>query len=135
MRIPSELRLVSWLFVSLGLIAGYQILVALSHGNLRIDFNLLGLFIGFGLMRLSVGWRKCAIIFTCLYLIGIPIAAVLIMNSQGPISLKILAVPAGHTTKEMALLLCLPFFLLAMWTYHVLNRSDVRGLFNAAWRG
>lgn len=128
-HIPASLKAVAILFILGGIYAVIDIIVAIEHSRISINFNVLGLFIGPGLLALRRGWRTCALVFTWIAIIGIPIIALLFISVPGPLDFKIFGQVIGHTTKGFGLLLAGIIFVVALWQYHVLTRPDVKELF------
>ena len=130
--IPTSLRVVALLFILCGVLSLIQVIGSLMNGNLNINFGVLGLFIGPGLLRLSQGWRTCALVFLWIAIIGMPILAILFMTASGPLDFKVFGQKAGHGSKELVILLACLMFILAAWQYRVLTRPDVRRLFGVS---
>jgi len=126
---PSSLKIVAVLFIFGGVCSAIEVVVSLMHSHININFGLLGLFIGPGLLRFSRGWRTCALVFLWIAMIGIPIIALLFMASQGPLDFKVFGQKVGHISKELGLAIAVIMFLLSFWQYLVLTRPDVRTLF------
>jgi hypothetical protein len=127
--IPASLRVVAFLFILGGVFSLIEVIVSLMHSYININFGVLGLFIGPGLLRLSRGWRTCALVLLWIAMIGIAIVAVLFMTISGPLDFKLFGQKVGHASKELGLVLAAVVFALALWQYRVLTRSDVRRLF------
>ena len=92
MRIPTDLKIVAYLFLLHGIAALVKIVIAMQRANIRIDFGLLCIFAGLGLLRLSTGWWKFAKIYTLLHVVGLPVA-ILLLTGNGQLTLSILTVP------------------------------------------
>ena len=127
--IPTSLRVVSFLFILGGVLSTIEVIGSLMLGNLNINFGVLALFIGPGLLRLSQGWRTCALVFLWIAIIAIPIIAILFMTTSGPLDVKLFGQKVGRAPKELGISLAGLMFLLAVWEYRVLTRPDVRRLF------
>ena len=127
--IPTSLKVVAFLFILGGVCALIEVLVSLLHAHVSINFGVLGLFIGPGLLRLSRGWRTCALVFLWLAMIGIPIAAVLFLTASGSVDFTLFGQKAGNAPRELGLVIAALAFVLAVWEYRVLTRPDVRRLF------
>ncbi len=127
--IPISLKVVAFLFILSGLFSLIEIVVSLLHSHLNLNFGVLGLFIGPGLLRLSRGWRTCGLVFLWIAMIGSPIIALLFMTVSGPLDFTLFGQQAGHVSKEFGMVLAALAFALAVWQYRVLTRTDVRRLF------
>jgi len=128
-RIPASLKVVAGLFILGGVCAAIEVVVSLMHGHVSINLGILGIFIGPGLLRLSRGWRTCALVFLWIALIGIPIIAILMTGHSGPLNLKVFGQTVGHAPKALGLMIAVASFLLALWQYRVLTKLQVRQLF------
>jgi hypothetical protein len=127
--IPTSLKIVAALFLLGGICSAIEVLVSLLHGHISINFGVLGLFIGPGLLRLSPGWRTCALVFLWLGMIVVPIAAVLFMTASGPAEFTLFGQKVGPAPKGLGVVIAALAFGLAVWQYRVLTRPDVRRLF------
>ena len=127
--IPTELKVVAALFILSGIWSAIEVLVSLMHAHVNINFGVLGVLIGPGLLRLSRGWRTCALVLLWIALIGAPLIAVLFMLQHGPLDFSVFGQKVGHAPKELGLAMAAIVFLLAVWQYRVLTRADVRELF------
>ncbi len=75
-NIPTPLSVVSYLFLLMGIMSVAEIIGELTSGSFRFDFGVLGIGIFFGLRRYSAGWRRCALWFIWLGMIGLAVAFV-----------------------------------------------------------
>ena len=128
-EIPVALKVVAVLFILGGICAVIEVVVALMHGRLNINFGVLCLFVGPGLLALKRGWRTCALVFLWIGMIGVPAAAVLMLGRSGPLDFMVFGQKVGHISSGPALIIAAVAFLLSLWQYRVLIRDDVRELF------
>jgi len=126
---PTSLKIVAGLFILYGVCSAVDVVVSLVLGNLTINLNVLAFFIGLGLLRFSRGWRTCALVVLWIYLIGLPIIALLIMLHHGPLDLNLAGQKVGHVSKGLSLGIAAVSFVLAFWQYRVLTRPDIRKFF------
>jgi hypothetical protein len=127
--IPTSLKVVAFLFFLGGIFALIEVVVSLAHGKLNLNFGLLGLFIGPGLLRFSRGWRTCALVLLWIAMIGIPIVAIFFMFASGPIDFKVFGQKVGHASKGLTTVFAAVMFVLEVWQYRVLTSQHVRRLF------
>ncbi len=127
---PLSLKVVAGLFILAGICSAIDVVVSLMHGHISINFGVLGLFIGPGLLRFSRGWRTCALVFLWIALIGVPIVALLFMTARGPLDFKVFGQKVGHVSIGFGLVMAAVAFVLTLWQYRVLNRPDIRKLFS-----
>jgi hypothetical protein len=130
--IPTSLKVVAALFLLGGICSVIEVLVSLLHSHISINFGVLGLFIGPGLLRLSRGWRTCALVFLWIAMIVIPIVAVIFMIASGPAEFTLFGQNVGQAPKGLGVVIAALAFGLAVWQYRVLTRPDVRRLFGVA---
>ncbi len=86
--LPLALKIVAVLFILGGISTAIEIVLSLMMGHININFGLLGIFIGIGLLRRSNGWRACALVFTWLALALVPIVGLLFLAHSGPLNLN-----------------------------------------------
>ena len=127
--IPASLKAVAILFILGGILAVIEVLVALAHGGINVNFGVLGLFIGPGLLGLRPGWRTCALVFLWIAMIGIPIFLALMLVYAGHLEVSVFGQKFGHTSKGLGVVFAFVSFSLALWQYRVLTRPDIRRLF------
>lgn len=126
---PASLKVVAILFILGGIHSVIEVIVAFTHSRISINFGVLGLFIGPGLLALRPGWRTCALVFIWIALILIPIFTIFMLCHSGPLDFNVFGQKVGYASKEFGLAVAIILFLLSLWQYRVLNRSDVRALF------
>jgi hypothetical protein len=126
---PVALKVVAGLFVFGGICAVIEVIVALFHSRLNINFGVLGLFIGPGLLRFSRGWRTCALVFIWIGMVIMPVFVLLLLARFRPLDFNVFGVKVGEVPPVVALVTAPLFFLLMLWEYRVLTRPDVRRLF------
>ena len=76
-HIPVSLKVVAVLFILGGIHSVIEVVLDLMQSKININFGVLGLFIGPGLLALRRGWRTCALVFTWIALIFLPILTVI----------------------------------------------------------
>ena len=128
----TALKVVAVLFILSGISSLIGVIVALTQSRLSINFGVLGLFIGPGLLRLSPAWRTWALVFTWLALVGAPLGVLLFLATPGSLDFKLFGQTVGQLSKTVAVGLAAVTFLIALWQYWVLTRPDVRELFYRA---
>ncbi len=128
-ELPAALKVVAVLFIVGGVLAVVEVIVAFAHGRISINFGVLGLFIGPGLLALSQGWRTCAVVLLWIAMIVIPLVALFMLIAPGPADLRVLGQSVRRVPKPVALAFAAFGFWLAWWQYRVLTRPAVRALF------
>jgi len=127
--IPTSLKVVAALFILGGILSLIEIIVSLMNHRISFNFNVLGLFIGAGLLRCSPTWRGWALAFTWLALIGVPLVGLIFLAAPGPLDFRFFGQDMGQVPKSAWFALAVPAFLIAVWQYRVLTRPEVRTLF------
>ncbi|MFH5802851.1 hypothetical protein [Alienimonas sp. DA493] len=127
--LPTALKVVAWLFIITGALAAWDVLAALLNGRISLNFGVLGLFIGPGLLRLSSGWRTCGLVLLWIEMILIPLAILALVASGGPLDVTLSGEPAGEAPLLVGLGVVGALLALVVWEYRVLTRPDVRRLF------
>jgi hypothetical protein len=125
---PAALKVVAWLFIAFGILAAIEMVGGLFFGQVGLNFAVLGIWVGRGLLRLQSGWRTCALVFIWIALIGLPLAYLLAVTagSQG----RIRVFNVTHSAPVWVVLIPVAAgFAVAVWEYRVLTRAEVRRLF------
>ena len=123
------LKIVAWLFIISGILAFIEILITLMKGHISLDFGVLGLFIGYGLLKLSRGWRTCALIYLWIFFIGMPTISILyITQPSGGFNVHIFGQPLARNP-YVILYFNVIFILLSLWIYRILTRAETKSLF------
>lgn len=128
-NVPISLKIIAALFFISGVSTLINMIYLLFHNHINFNFSVLGIFVGWGLIKLKSGWRICALVFTWFALIGTPIAATVILNATGRIPIAITGIP-GTTTRSWVLLMLGIIFTFAFWQYRVLTSPKIKALFN-----
>jgi hypothetical protein len=128
-RIPTSLKIVAYLFVLNGVMAIVEVLFSLANSRLSINFGVLGVFIGPGLLRFSQGWRTCALVWLWIGLIASPLILLMVISRNEPIDFLFFGKKSGTISKELVIPFALAIFIFTIWEYRVLTRPDVRKLF------
>jgi len=126
---PTALKIVAVLFIIGGVLAVIEILVALTHGRININFGVLGLFIGPGLLKFSRGWRTCGLVFLWIALVGFPIIFLIGLTGTVPAHFTVFGMRMARIPSWLVSVGVIPFFALVLWQYRVLTRPYIRRLF------
>lgn len=126
---PLSLIVVAVLFFLGGLLSILDVLMSLAEGNVNLDLGVLGVFIGIGLYRLRPGWRTCALVFTWMGLIIFPVVGVIFLFIPGPAQLDLPGQSTIDVPGFIGTAVCALLFAFCYWEYRVLNRPDIRALF------
>ncbi|MHC4476397.1 MAG: hypothetical protein ACYTEL_12165 [Planctomycetota bacterium] len=127
--LPGSLNVVAGLFIIGGIFAVIEMVIALTQNRISINFGVLGLFIGPGLLKLRPGWRTCALVFIWIGLVALPIIFLLGLSGMGPGYFNVFGVPLARIPGWWVSIGVIPFFLVVLWEYKVLTRPDIKALF------
>lgn len=128
-RTPIQLKLVAWIFILGGISAAIEILIDASNGRTNLNFGVIGVFIGIGLLRLRAGWRTLALILLLITLAFIPVLCVLALSTPCSLDFRILGQKVAALSPPLFFTLLAAFFVFTFWQFHVLNRPNVRIMF------
>ena len=98
-----------------GICSMVSMVIGLTEGRLSINLDLLGVFIGPGLLRLRRGWRTCALVFLWLDLIILPIAVLLFIFAEARPHYLLFGEAVGDAPRAAGVILMLLLFGLAIW--------------------
>jgi hypothetical protein len=127
--LPRDLRVVAVIQLVGGLASAVGMVVQLTRNHLNLDFGVLGIPIYFGLMRLSSGWRTCALVFLWFSLILAPVVFFVGLAAQHPAWFGMFGVRLASVSPVWLSVAALLLFVLSLWQYRVLTRPGVRTLF------
>jgi hypothetical protein len=126
---PKQLFTVSVLFVLYGFWALTGMIVQWMRGDIFLDFGVLGLFIGPGLLAYRSSWRTWALALLWLSML-LPLILMFDVARNGESQeFHAFWVPAGHVPQSTAIALLAGQFAVAAWSYRVLVRPNIRVLF------
>ena len=143
--LPSPLRVVAWLFIVVGVYAIGESILAMTNNPFDFDLGMLFPLVGYGLLQRKALARTCALAIAWIYAVGIPVAAlvsgVLWWQGKGTVRVEMLGPDAlwnavGATTTAAAIVsvaAAISAILLATWTIRMLQREDIRRLFDRSW--
>lgn len=127
--VPTALRIVAVLFLISGWFAVVEVLVQLTQRNFSINLGVLGIPIYFGLMRLSGGWRICALAFIWLGMLLALFAFIVGVVVEDPAEFAVWGVAVASVSSLWISVLSVALFVLCLWQYRALTRPEIRELF------
>lgn len=127
--LPRALRIVAAIKLVGGILAVVGILVRLTQGHLHLDLGVLGIPMYFGLLRLSRGWRTCALVFLWIGMVVAVLALGVGTFGTMPTFVHVFGIELASVQHWWTAVGAVPLFLLCFWQYRVLLRHDVRSLF------
>jgi tetratricopeptide (TPR) repeat protein len=127
LRRPWSLIMVAALFIVTGCLAAWDISSHIGP-NYRLNFGLLGLPIGIGLLRLRPRWRAVALLLPWVVLVILAVVGVMASNVGVPVR-------ATSPTHIGSTIICLALGVMwFVWMNGILIRADVSALFQAGKR-
>lgn len=126
---PLSLKIVAALFILGGISSIIDAIINLTQGTLPLNFGVLGLFVGIGLLRLSRAWRTCALVFLWIAFIALPLVGLAFLFLAGPVNYTIFWQKVGPGSRVIGVALAALLFAVAVWQYRVLTRPEIRKLF------
>jgi len=132
MRRPFALQLVAWLFIAYGIWAAVAIAGALLvERRIDLDIEVLGLWIGPGLLRHEARFRTWAIRLLLIGFCVAPIAGLLLVLHKRPLEIRVFGRSVGTVSLPMSLSVLAVIVAVSIWQYWVLSQPRVRALFIA----
>lgn len=123
------LKAVAWVFIAFRILAAVGMVGDLFYGRFTLNFVVLGIWVGRGLLQLRCGWRTCGLVFIWIALIGIPLICVVALTTATPPKVTGFGVAHRTVSRWVVLLPGAVGFPLALWQYRVLTRPEIRNLF------
>lgn len=132
MKRPASLLAVAALFLLVGLYALWDMATGTSRDGLTLNFGVVGLAIGPGLLSLRPAWRRAALACLGIAVAVVAFAALLLMFA-GNVRIDLLGrVVDGSAHRPIGLLAAAGAVAVIAWAWAVLAREDIRRLFVAA---
>jgi len=128
--LPASLRAVAYFTILVGIGTGLTMIVDLLHGKLNINGAVLLIPAGFGLLRLSRGWRTFTLFTLWVGMLAFGVAFVLAMLGVGKITVNhVFGSLRLDMRRELVAVACAAMFVVELWQYRVLTSPLVRRLF------
>ena len=127
--IPRALAVVAWLFMAEGVLAAAHILIALVSFSILLDFDVLGMWVGPGLLAGDPRRYRWAIRLTWIFVAVVPLGFIIFMSAPGPFTFYAFGAATATIPRAIALLFIGGLFCLELWKLRILYRADVRAWF------
>ena len=127
--LPPALRAVAYFTILCGIGTLLSMIVALFHGHLSLNIAVLEIPAGFGLLRLSRGWRTFVLWMLWFGMIGFTIAILILLFAGGTANLTLFGQPVKQWDRRMIVAASVLAFGVLVWQYRVLTSPPVRRLF------
>ena len=129
MLIPVALRVLAWLFVITGVWAIADTIVGAFNHRYILNFGVLGLIIGIGLLRLAPAARAWALVLSYFTLVSAAAVAVFVVLAPGEGEFSVFGKSFGEAPRSAGVALAVVAILVALWQIRVLTKGEVRELF------
>lgn len=129
--LPLDLRVVAILHLLFGIGALIEVVVRATQSYIQLNFAVLGIPICFGLLRLSQGWRICALVFAYAKLLLVFFGWLLFLQRSGAVTYGVFGLQLGVVARGWLFTTVAVAVALTLWELHVLTRPLVRRLFVA----
>jgi hypothetical protein len=122
---PLALKIVAYISILSGVESALSMVIALLGSKIKLDFGIIGIFVGLGLLRGSLKWRNWALIFVYFQIFVIFLFTIFSISQPHKIFFKVFGVKVGRMPLELALFFVLGLAAFIFWEYSVLKRKDV----------
>lgn len=131
MERPKALEIVAWMFIAQGIGSAISIVASLlGRSTLALDFGVVGLWIGPGLLRGVPNARRGAFFLLGLGLVLAAIVFLLLLLLPGSVrEVRIFGRAIGSVPAALGVLVSIGAFFVQLWQCWVLERPDVRARF------
>jgi hypothetical protein len=134
LRPPLPLGVVigAWVFIAFGILSAADIVWGAFHDRVSINFGILGIFIGRGLLRRSGSWVGVAMIALWLDMIGSVVIVLTILFGAFAIrdSASGRIIPRRIVEATTIVAICVALFIYGHWQYRLLTSPAVRRLYD-----
>lgn len=127
-ELPLSLRVVAYVTIFFGISSAIGVVVDLFHGKINLNFGVLQIPAGFGLLRLSPGWRTFCLVLIWLGFILCAIAVVALATGSR-LTFNVVPGPLQRYGRELALTYCAAWLCYMIWEYRVLTNPRIKRLF------
>jgi hypothetical protein len=133
--LPPALQAVAYFTILVGLGTALTIIVDLFHGRLNLNFAVLEIPAGFGLLRLNRAWRKFTLFMIWMGMLAFGAATLFLLFGPEGTNLTVNGTPLPHWDRRLLVVASVLALGIQIWEYRVLTRPDIRRLFGLTDRG
>ena len=127
-KLPASLVVVAVIFLIAGLHSAWWTYVFLSAGKFHLDFGVLLIGVGLGLLGLRAGWRICGLIFLVLGFVSLAVTGFgIVYHEVG--TFHFYGVTLDQDQKVLWWIVLLMHVVVQSWMFFVLTRPRIRHLF------
>lgn len=130
--VPLKLKVVAYWFIFEGLSSIIKMAVAMHELRLLLDVGVCQLFVGIGLLKLKHSSHRWAMFWTKLYLVVLPIVAILIgvFIKSPTLDYKVFGIAVGTVSTRLVIVSAVLLACFISWQYSVLDNKEIRQLFS-----
>lgn len=125
--LPTAIRAIAYFTILCGIAYALTMVVSLAQGRLHLNIAVLQIPAGFGILRLSRGWRTFQLWMLWFGMIGFGILFLVLLIGRSQLSIS------GYgdfiKSRELLIVICAAMFALELWQYRVLTSREARLLF------
>lgn len=133
--LPPSLRAVAYFTILVGIGTGLTIIADLWHDRLNLNFAVLEIPAGFGLLRLSRGWRTFTLWMIWTGIIAFTVLTLLLIFGTNMTHITVNGTSLPHWDRRLLLAASVLALGVQIWEVRVLTRPDIRRLFGLTDRG
>jgi hypothetical protein len=128
-ELPASLRAVAYFTLLCGIGTLLTMIVDLTHKRLSVNLGVLEIPAGFGILRLSRGWRTFTLLGLWFGMVGFAIAILVLLFGGHTSDLKLFGQPVNQWGRPMLVAISVMALGVMIWQYRVLTSPAVRRLF------
>ena len=128
-EVPLRLKVIAYIFLIAGTWSVIEAVLAVFQGRHPVHLGILGIPIFFGLVRLSNGWRVCAVALLWLGLISFLVVFLLSVKNVMLGCISFCGLTLDHIPRWIVSAGAASLFCLTLWQYIVLTKPNTRRLF------
>jgi len=130
-RRGKTVTVIGWLFIVSGLCVLVDVIISARHDFYKIDFGLLALPIGLGILRRRPAARRFAIVAAGIAAVMTLCVGAIFLFADGPFEVRVFSSVVGHATAWTAIVVLVPLLLIHVWIVYALTRPSARSEFGA----
>jgi hypothetical protein len=130
--LPKAVSAIAALYITIGLLSAHGMGSSLARDRVSIDFNVLSIFVGLGLLCRVPGWRGFVMVIAWIGMSMMPLMAFLFVRIPEKMRVHFDGRPLDLTPSAqlaLGLSVCATVFILCLWQYLVLRRPEIKALF------
>ncbi|MBN1449053.1 MAG: hypothetical protein JXA28_14070, partial [Bacteroidetes bacterium] len=132
--IPTRLKVVAWILIVLGALAGVQTVLGFVAGNVHINLVIVAIFFGIGILRLENWWRKIAVALCVVSMFAAAVSFVLLPLIGTDLDVVLFGIGSRSTFSSPGMValgmgVAAIFTVLFFWMTQTLREKEIVSLF------